>query len=318
MSEALPTTAPKTKQMIVNGKLIPFEEATVHLMSPAMRYGLNIFEGLRGYWNDEQQQLYIFRLQEHMDRFEQSMKLLRFAPDFDTADVTAAVCDLLRADDHRAHCHIRTTAYLDGIGEHHVTKPVSWMVYAGPRPRNAKTQTGIRVHISTWRRMSDNAMPPRIKCGANYANARLARFQAQTDGYDDAIMLNDAGKVGEGPGACLFLMRRGRLVTPDVSSGILESITRDTIIDLAVDMGLEVEERAVDRTELYAADEVFFAGSAAEVLPITSVDGINVGNGAVGAVTSDIQASYFSVVEGCSHTDRNWITAVHTTARAAE
>lgn len=318
MSDALSKAAPKTKQMIVNGRLIPFENATVHLMSPAMRYGLNIFEGLRGYWNEDQKQLYIFRLQEHMDRFEQSMKLLRFAPDFDVADVTTAVCDLLRADGHRAHCHIRTSAYLDGIGEHHVTKPVSWMVYAGSRPRNAKTQTGIRVHISTWRRMSDNAMPPRIKCGANYANARLARFQAQADGYDDAVMLNEAGKVGEGPGACLFLMRRGSLITPDVSSGILESITRDTILDLAADMGLEIEERAVDRTELYAADEAFFAGSAAEVLPITSVDGIDVGNGSVGSITRDIQASYFSAVEGRSHTDRGWITAVHATAKAAE
>jgi len=316
MSEALPKSAPKTKQMIVNGNLIPFEDATVHLMSPAMRYGLNIFEGLRGYWNDDQQQLYVFRLQDHMDRFEQSMKMLRFEPEFDVADVTKAVGDLLRADGHCAHCHIRTTAYLDGIGEHHVTKPVSWMVYAGPRARNAKTDTGIRVHISTWRRMSDNAMPPRIKCGANYANARLARFQAQADGYDDAIMLNDAGKVGEGPGACLFLFRRRRLITPDVSSGILESITRDTVLDLAAAQGLNVEERAVDRTELYAADEAFFAGSAAEILPITSVDGMMVGNGDVGPVTKALQGSYFSAVEGRSMADRNWLTPVYDIMKA--
>lgn len=317
MSDALPKSAPKTRQMIVNGDLVPFEEATVHLMSPAMRYGLNIFEGLRGYWNDDEQQLYVFRLQEHMDRFEQSMRLLRFEPEFDAADVTNAVIKLLRSDNHRAHCHIRTTAYLDGIGEHHVTKPVSWMVYAGARPRNAKTENGIRVHISTWRRMSDNALPPRIKCGANYANARLARFQAQADGYDDAIMLNDAGKVGEGPGACLFLVRRGRLTTPNVTSGILESITRDTILDLADAQGLNIEERVVDRTELYAADEVFFAGSAAEVLPITSVDGMQIAKGEVGPVTRALQVSYFSAVEGRSMTDRNWLTPVYDKLNAA-
>lgn len=318
MSDALPTSAAITRQMIVNGKLVPFEDATVHLMSPAMRYGLNIFEGLRGYWNEDHEELYVFRLQEHMERFEQSMKLLRLEPEFETEAVTSAICDLLRADDHRAHCHIRATAYLDGIGEHHVARPVSWMVYAGPRPRNAKTNSGIRVHVSSWRRMSDNAMPPRIKCGANYANARLARFQAQVDGYDDAVMLNEAGKVGEGPGACLFLLRKGRLVTPDVSSGILESITRETILELAEDLGLDVEVRAMDRTELYAADEAFFAGSAAEVLPIVSVDGIDVGSGKVGQITQKVQSTYFSAVEGRSHTDRNWLTAVHANAEAAE
>lgn len=311
MSDALPSAASKTRRMIVNGALVPFESATVHLMSPAMRYGLNVFEGLRGYWNADAGQLYVFRLPEHMARFSQSMKLLRFAPDFDVATVTEAIGELLRAEDHRAHCHIRATAYLDGIGEHHVPGPVSWMVYAGPRPRNKKTETGIHAHISSWRRMSDNSLPPRIKCGANYANARLARFQAQADGYDDAIMLNEAGKVGEGPGACLFALRAGRLITPDVASGILESITRDTIIDLAAEQGLEVEERTMDRTELYAAEELFLAGSAAEVMPVVSLDRLTIGDGAVGPITRALQGAYFAAVEGRSHRERDWLTAVH-------
>lgn len=159
--------------------------------------------------------------------------------------------------------------------------------------------------------MSDNSLPPRIKCGANYANARLARFQAQADGYDDAIMLNEVGKVGEGPGACLFMFRRGALVTPDLSSGILESITRDTILELARLAGLTVEERSIDRTELYAADEVFLAGSAAEVLPVTSVDRISVGNGTVGPITRDLQTAYFEAVEGRSNRDKDWLTPVY-------
>lgn len=313
MNDATPAQSAKTKQMIVNGDLIGFDDAKVHLMTPAMRYGLNIFEGLRGYWNADDGQLYVFRLHEHMQRFDQSMKLMRFKPAFDTADVTAAVLTLLQADNHRAHCHIRTTAYLDGIGEHHVTGPVSWMVYAGPRPRGKKTTEGITTHISSWRRMSDNALPPRIKCGANYANARLARFQAQTDGYDDAIMLNEFGKVGEGPGACLFALRGGVLITPDVTSGILESITRDTILELAREAGLAVEERSLDRTELYTAEEMFLAGSAAEVLPVLSVDRITIGSGTVGPITRDLQNTYFSAVEGRSHRDRNWLTPVYST-----
>jgi len=312
MSEALPRSSPRTTQMVVNGNFVPFEDATVHLMSPAMRYGLNIFEGLRGYWNAKEEQLYVFRLGEHMERFAQSMRLLRFDPEFDVADVTSAVTELLRADGHRANCHIRATAYLDGMGEHHVPKPVSWCVYAGPRPRSPKVEIGIRAQVSSWRRMSDNAMSPRIKCGANYANARLARFQAQLDGYEDAILLNEAGKVAEGPGACIFLMRRGSLVTPDVSSGILESITRDTIIDLARACGLAVEERPVDRTELYAADEVFLAGSAAEVMPIVSIDGIDMGDATVGATTRELQKAYFAAVSGDSYRERNWLTPVYT------
>ena len=313
MSDALPTASAPTKQMIVNGDLMPFGDATVHLMSPAMRYGLNIFEGLRGYWNTDERQLCVFRLQDHMDRFAQSMKLMRFAPEIEVEEVTQAVGALLRADGHRAHCHIRTTAYLDGIGEHHVPGPVSWMVYAGQRPRTKKTGTGIHVHISSWRRMSDNSLPPRIKCGANYANARLARFQAQIDGYDDAIMLNEVGKVGEGPGACLFAVRGGKLITPDVTSGILESITRDTILHLAREQGLNIEERSMDRTELYAADEIFLAGSAAEVLPVISVDRITTGAGVVGPVTHALQTAYFSAVEGLSHRDHSWLTPIYST-----
>ncbi|EJN06740.1 branched-chain amino acid transaminase [Phyllobacterium sp. YR531] len=313
MSDALPTESAKTRQMVVNGTTVPFADATVHLMSPAMRYGLNVFEGLRGYWNDDERQLYIFRLQEHLERFDQSIRLLRFKAEFRMDAIADATLGLLRADNHRANCHIRTTAYLDGIGEHHVTGPVSWMVYAGPRPRGKKVESGIAAHVSTWRRMSDNALPPRIKCGANYANARLARFQAQIDGYDDAIMLNDEGKVGEGPGACIFIVRKNKLITPSVTSGILESITRDTILTLAQDRGISIEERAVDRTELYASDEAFFAGSAAEVLPIISIDRLPVGSGAVGPVTSLLQKDYFDAVEGRGNLEKSWLTPVWNT-----
>lgn len=303
--------AVRTRQMIVNGQTTDFDNATTHLMSPAMRYGLNVFEGLRAYWNSEEEQLYVFRLPEHMNRLMQSMRLLRFKSELTAAEVSAATLELLRIEGMRENCHIRTTAYLDGIGEHHVTGPVSWFVYAGKRPRNAKTARGIAMHISSWRRMSDNSLPPRIKCGANYANARLDRFQAQQDGYDDAIMLNEAGKVGEGPGACIFFVREGRLITPDITSGILESITRDTILRIARLNGIEVEERTVDRTEAYAADEIFLGGSAAEVLPVTSVDRIVIGSGEPGPVTRLLQDAYFAAVEGRGMLDQGWLTPVY-------
>ncbi len=307
---------PAQGPMIVNGALVPYEAATVHLMSAAMRYGLNVFEGLRAYWNPRDEQLYVFRLREHMERLEQSMKLLRFAPDVSVEEVGQAIPALLRSHERRENSHIRATAYLAEASEHHVAGPVSWMVYAGARPRSTKVESGISAQISSWRRLSDNSMPPRIKCGANYANARLARFQAQADGYDDAVMLNEAGKVGEGPGACLFLVRAGRLVTPDQTSGILESITRATVLTLAEESGLDIEERAVDRSELYAADELFFAGSAAEILPIVALDGLAIGAGKVGGLTRQLQAAYFSAVTGEKNRERGWVTPVYETVGA--
>ena len=300
--------------IVVNGDLVPYGQATAHVMSPAMRYGLNVFEGLRAYWNADDSELYVFRLQEHLDRLDQSMKLLRFAPTFDVADLEPQLLDLLRANEIKDACHIRMSAYLDGDGEHHVTGPVSYFIASKVRPRSDKTATGIRCAVSSWVRMADSAMPPRIKCGANYVNARLARFQALHDGYDDALLLNENGKVGEGPGACVFLMRHGQLVTPDITSGILESITRDTMMMLARELGIDIIERTVDRTELYAADEMFVAGSAAEVLPVVSVDGIELGDGGVGSATKTLQAAYFAAVTGDSHRDKGWLTPVYGSA----
>jgi len=304
-------TIPKPKYITVNGELIPYAEATVHVMSPALKYGLNVFEGMRAYWNGDERQLYVFRLDEHLERLMQSLKLLRFDAHFSSTELAQATLDLLRANELRATGHIRLSAYLDGEGEHHVSGPVSYFVAAKARPRTPKTETGIRCRISTWTRIADNSMPPRVKCGANYVNARLARFEAKHDGYDDALMLNNAGRLSEGPGACVFLMRRGKLLTPPVTEGILESITRDTLIELAQDLGINIEERSIDRTEVYAGDELFMAGSAAEVLPIVEVDGISIGNGLVGEVTTQLQNAYFATVSGRENLNKGWLSAVY-------
>lgn len=305
------TPPPPPAHMIVNGQLVGYDDATVHLMSPALRYGLNVFEGLRAYWNEAEQQLYVFRLQEHLQRLNQSMKLLRFDAKFETEELGENTFTLLRANSVKEQCHVRISAYIDGEGEHHVSGPVSYFVAAKIRPRSQKTQTGIRCRVSTWVRMADSAMPPRIKCGANYVNARLARYEAHHDGYDDAVMLNAAGHVAEGPGACVFMMRRNTLVTPPITDGILESITRDTLIELATDNGLTVVERSIDRTELYACDELFMAGSAAEVLPVTEMDGVVIGDGRIGDVTTLLQDVYFSTVIGQANTNKGWLSPVY-------
>jgi branched-chain amino acid aminotransferase len=305
------------KYITVNGGLVPYAEARVHVLSPAFRYGLNVFEGMRAYWNEEHQQLYVFRLAEHLERLMQSMKLLRFDATFSAADLAHETLELLRANELRETGHLRLSAYLDGEGEHHVSGPVSYFIAAKARPRTPKTETGVRCRISTWTRIADNSMPPRVKCGANYVNARLARFEAKHDGYDDALMLNSAGRLSEGPGACVFLMRRGKLLTPSVTEGILESITRDTLIELARDLGIEVEERGIDRTEVYACDELMMAGSAAEVLPVVEVDGISIGTGEVGDVTRRLQNAYFESVSGRENRNKGWLSAVYDSAPAS-
>lgn len=301
--------ASSTPEFIVqNGALIPYEDALVHVMSPAVKYGLSVFEGLRAYRSEDDGKVYVFRLQEHTQRLFQSMKLLRMEPEFDAAEIDAKTLELLGRVGVRSAAHIRTIAYLDGKGEQQVRKPVSYSISVLEKARNPNTAKGIRCQVSAWTRINDVTMPPRIKCGGNYVNGRLARFQAIHDGYNDAIQLNSAGKVAEAPGACLFMVRRGELVTPDVASGILESITRDTVIELSKLYGLTLHERPVEKTELYAADEVFLVGSAAELVPVVDIDGIAIGSGARGPVTERLQAGYFEAVCGALGHERGWLT----------
>jgi branched-chain amino acid aminotransferase len=283
------TTAPQF--IVLNGSLIPYEEATTHVMSPAVKYGLSVFEGLRAYWDSRDQELYVFRLQDHTDRLMQSMKLLRFHHAFDGDEINRMTIDLLRQNKVREAAHIRTTAYLDGKGEQQAKTPVSYAISALEKPRTAKIERGIRCQVSSWMRMADNVMPPRIKCGGNYVNGRLARYQAIQDGYDEAIILNTLGKVAEGPGTCIFFVRNGELVTPDLASGILESITRDTVIRLA--------------------KEADMVGSAAELVPVVDIDGITIGAGARGPITSQLQQAYFETVTGQRSSPEGWLTPVY-------
>jgi branched-chain amino acid aminotransferase len=305
----------RPKYLIVNGELTEFEKATIHLMSPAVRYGLNVFEGLRGYWNGSDGVMNVFRLDDHMRRLWQSMRILRFDPKFTSTEVTSSLVKLLEVGGIRENCHIRVSAFIEGEGDHSATGPVSYFINSNPLPRSSATTSGIRCTISSWARMADSSMPPRAKTGANYVNARLARLQAKQDGYDDALLLNEVGKISEGPGAAVFVVRNGKLITPDITSGILESITRDTVVFLARERGLAVEERPVDRTELSIADEIFLAGTAAEILPVVDVDGLKVGDGRMGKITASLQKAYDDLVTGKTRGDRNWVT--HVTVQAS-
>lgn len=294
----------------LNGEIVPWADAKVHVFSPVAKYGIGIFEGIRAYWNEKDEQLYLFRLKEHLDRYAFSQKAMRFDAGPYDAELTDALIELCRANRFRTTVHVRMMAFIDDMGEMGATGPVGTAITALPRATTKTFTEGAAAQISAWARMPDNVMPARIKCNANYHNSRLAVMQAQLDGYDVAILLNTRGKVSEAPAMCIFIVRDGVLITPSATNDILESITRQTVIEIGRDLGIETVERDVDRTELIAANEAFYCGTGAEVTPINSVDRIPIGSGKPGPVTRRIQELYIDVVTGLSGTRPEWRTPV--------
>jgi branched-chain amino acid aminotransferase len=300
-----------SRYLYLNGRIVPYAEALIPVQSNAVKFGTSVFEGLRAYWNTARGELYVFRLPEHVDRLLDSLKLMRMEHAFSRDELTSSILEVLRKNEYREDVHIRQTAYLDADGDMGLTGPVGLAVDA--LPRRMADKPGITAGISSWLRIPDGAMPPRIKCSANYQNGRLAQLEAKVNGYDTALLLNARGKLAEGPGACCFVVRRGVPMTPPVTADILESVTRATLLDLcAKELGLTPEVRDIDRTELYVAEEAFLCGSGWEIAPIVSVDRLPLGDGTKpGPVTRAIQACYFSVVRGERPAYRDWLTPVY-------
>ena len=249
-------------------------------------------------------------------RFRASMKMMRFTIPYSDAELFEAVRELLAGNDVREDIHMHCVAYVAGAGME-ATTPTG--LYINPRRRGRMTEGGLRCCVSSWVRTSDNAIPIRLKCGANYQNGRLAALQAKADGYDSPIFLNRHGTVAEGSGATFFMVRKGKLVTPTITSDILESITRTTLIEAVAPslLGVEVVERAIDRTELYVADEVFLCGTAARIAPVVRIDGRSVGSGTPGDLTRELQDRYQNVVRGRVTEYRSWVEPVYGYARRA-
>ena len=294
-----------------NGAIVPFAEATVHVLTPGLKYGAGVFEGIRGYWNASRSEMYVFRLPEHLDRLQYSMRMMRFDHQLESAQVEDAIMAVVRANELREDVHIRPMVWVDGDGEMMSPGPVGWMVAALPRPFNPAVRDGVHVAVSSWRRIADTAMPARVKATANYVNGRLAGMQGKADGYDSVLLLTDAGQVAESPGSCFFMIRNGRPVTPGVTNGILESVTRATVMELLRELtGHGTDERDVGRTEVYAAEEAFFCGSGQEIQPILTLDRLPIGGAAPGPITRRLQERYFSVVRGQTNDHAGWLTPV--------
>ncbi|HEV2109097.1 MAG TPA: branched-chain amino acid transaminase [Thermomicrobiales bacterium] len=304
-----------------DGEQRKWEDATIHVTDLGWSTVGAVFEGIRGYWNADRDEMYIFRLNEHLDRLAASTKLVRLDLPYSREALTTAIIDLLHANGAREDTYIRPLAYnanTSGKRFAQIGSESSLLINTHPMPSQLGSDLKQTAKISSWTRISDNVMPPRVKNLSNYRNGQLAGYEARLDGYDTAFLLNAQGKVAEAPGACVLLVRDGKIVTPDVTSSILESITRDTLIVLAREvLGVEVIERPVDRTELYLADEVFTCGTAAEITPVVSVDKFDVGSGKIGTVTRELSRVFEDVLRGREERYTHWRTRVEVTSLAA-
>jgi len=300
----------QAKVIIHNGQSLPFGEARIHPLAVGVAYGAAVFEGMRAYWNPSTKRLSVFRMEEHLARLDQGMKIMRFdnAPSRDV--LRDGVLRSLRENAPDDDAYIRLQVQIEVIGSMATTGPVGWIAAAMPRERSTKFKTGVAVGVSSWTRISDNSMPPRVKATANYHAGRLITQQAKVDGYDNAVILTRDGKVSEAPGACVAIIRDGQLITPSRDNDILESVTRATVLELARELGIPTVERNIDRTELYVADEAFLCGTGQELVPITSVDRLPVADGTPGALTMKLQTAYESVVRGTTDAHSEWRTPV--------
>lgn len=256
-------------------ELTPIKEAKIMVMSPTAQFGLNVFEGIPCYWNGEEKKMYAFRLDDHYNRLIRSAALLQIECPYTKEQMKEALKQVISANEFNENVSVRQTLFVDDFGSWRSDGPTEMFVIPTPRKfNNAEyTRKGLRVCVSSWRRISDNTLSPRIKCGANYINSRMGQREALRNGYDTCLFMNTAEKISEGPGSCFCMIKNGKLITPVLTDSVLESITRDTVMKIAADKGIEVTERSIDRTELYTADEAFLCGSAMEITPIISIDG---------------------------------------------
>jgi branched-chain amino acid aminotransferase len=311
---------PKANHIWLDGKLIPWDQATVHVGAHALHYGSSVFEGIRAY--DLPDGPAVFCLEPHLDRFWASAKIYRMEIAYTRREISQAIFDTIVANNLRA-CYIRPILYrgwggwkLDGRScpTHLSIMTVEMGKYLGAEAM----EKGVDVGVSSWQRMAPNTFPAAAKIGGQYVNSQFVVMEAVDHGYTEGIALDVSGYVSEGSGENVFVARHGRLFTPPLGGSILDGITRRCVITLAGELGLKVREEAIPREWLYLADEAFFCGTAAEITPIRSVDGLVVGDGHRGPITAELMAAFFDIVEGCVLDRHGWLTYVNGSTRVVQ
>lgn len=293
-----------------NGELVDWKDAKIHVLSHVVHYGSSVFEGIRCY--NTKKGPAIFRLREHAQRLINSGKIYRMDIPYSVEELSDAIIETVKANNLK-ECYIRPIAFrgYKELGVYPLNCPMETVIAAwgwGQYLGEEALEQGVDIGVSTWRRMAPDTMPNMAKAGSNYMNSQLAKMESVMNGYDEAIMLDYHGLVGEGSGENIFIVKEGTVYTPPVSSSLLGGITRDSIIQMARDIGLEVKEEQMPREMLYIADEAFLTGTAAEVSPVRSVDKITVGAGKRGEITKKLQDKFFDVVNAKCEDEHGWLT----------
>jgi branched-chain amino acid aminotransferase len=297
-----------------DGKIVPYHEAKVGVMTHGLNYGTGIFGGLRGYWNETEKQMFVFRPLDHYTRFLDSGKLLRMELPYTKESLTESTLELIRKQNFRENVYVRPLAFygdeIIGVRLHNLTPRMAIAVV--PFGRYVEQEEGAHVTISSWWRIEDNMIPARGKITGAYVNSALAKTDAQLSGFDEAIVLSQSGHVSEGSAENLFMFKNGTFVTPPVTDNILEGIVRRTFIQLIQDeLGMTVVERSIDRTELFLAEELFFVGTGVQMVAITKIDHRQIADGKMGPQTIKLRNLYFDVVHGRVAKYRNWCMPVY-------
>lgn len=315
---SIPLSQRSDMVVFFNGAMTPANEARVGVMNHAFSYGTGCFEGIRGYWNDQTEELYIFRLREHYERLHRSCRIVNIQLPYSVDELIAITIDLVQRNNLRENCYIRPCAYKTDeiIGVRLNNLHDALVIYAIPMGDYIATD-GLRCGVSSWRRVDDNMIPARAKISGAYVNSAFAKSEALMNGFDEAIMLTSEGHVSEGSAENIFMLVDGELITPSASENILLGITRDTIIQLAHrELDRIVRERQIDRTELYVADEIFLTGTGAQLAPVIEVDHRPVGTGKVGELTQIFMKTYHEVVRGKRPEYSDWLTPIYAGSHA--
>lgn len=296
------------------GAFVPLAEANVNIMTHALNYGTGCFEGIRGYWNDEQDQLFVFRMREHFERLHTSGRILGMKLPHSVEELGEITSELIRLNGHREDCYVRPLLYkgstVVGVRMHNLED--HFAIFTTSFGKYIEAPNGCRVCTSSYRRIDDNAIPARAKVTGGYVNSALAKTEAQLNGFDEAFMLTNEGHVCEGSGENIFLVQGTTLITPPPSDNILVGITRSSVIQIAREaLGVSTVERSIDRSELYAADECFMTGTAAEITPVIEIDRRPVGTGSIGSLTRRLQGAFNDVVRGKNAKYAEWCKPVY-------
>ena len=296
------------------GRFVSIEQAKISIMTHAFNYGTGCFEGIRAYWNETEEQLYVFRMKEHYERMHRSANILHIKIPYSVEEMGEITVELLRKEGYREDTYIRPLAYKadEGIGVRLHDLRDEFAIFAVPFGRYIENEEGAKVCISSWRRIDDNAVPARAKITGAYINSALAKTEAVLSGFDEALVLTQTGHISEGSAENVFIVRDGTLITPPVTANILEGITRATIMELArEELGMQTVERNIDRSEIYIAEEAFFCGTGVQIAAIVEAEHRPVGDGRIGPVVKQLRDLYFSIVRGEVPKYRHWCTPVY-------